>query len=242
MAAGIKGSLLPVLHLARGVLGGSQAEDLDGGVATVHHLSEVQTDHTVDVVVLEEALLLGLADVAAARGPRPLEVEDTGLADVPQVIHEVGGGAPAPLHADGRAAGDLILDPGAHTRAGRILTLALGQGREHHVRVVALIRSLAAGPPEAARAAFPPRPREKTVLVALTERVIAATISGTASRVVAALKKTSQSHFSNHLFGHYHVIYVLAIQDLPKAPVFGPFSWCHQNHLGQTACLNFVSG
>jgi len=217
MAAGIKESLLPVLHLVRGVLGGSQAEDLEGAVATVHHLSEVPIDHTVDVVVAEEVLLVGLADKPAARDPRPLEVEDTRLAGAPQVIHEVGGGAPVPLHAGGQAADDLILDPGAHTRAGRILTPALGQDREPRVRVVALTPSLVAVLSvglEAARtrAAFPLRPREKTVLVALTERVIAATISGTAGRVVAALKKTSQSHFLQAtFFGHYDVIYVLAI-------------------------------
>lgn len=241
MAAGIKGSLLPVLRLVRGVLGGSQAEDLEGGAATAHHLSEVQIGHTVDVVVPEEDLLVGLADAAVARGRRPLEVQDTGLADVPQAIHEVGGGAPAPLHVGERAVDDLIPDPGAHTRAGRILTPALGQGRGHRVRVVALTPPLAAVPSIAlaaarSRAAFPRRPREKTVFVALTEQVIAATISGTANHVVAALKKTSQSYFANHVFGHYDVLYVLAIKILPKAPVFGPFSLCHQSHLGQTAC------
>jgi len=186
----------PVLHLVRGVLGGSQAEDLEGGVVIVHHISEVQIDHTVDVVVPEEDLLVGLADVAAVRDPHRPELEDTGPADVPRVIHEVGGGAPVPLYAGGQVADALILRPGAHTRAGRILTPALGQDHEHCVRVVTLTPPLAAVPSVAleavrSRAVFPPRPRETTVFVVLTKRVIAATTSGTASHVATALKKTN---------------------------------------------------
>jgi hypothetical protein len=195
----------PVLHLVRGVLGGSQADDLEGEVVTVHHLFEVQIDHTVGVVVPEEVLLVGLADVAAARDPRSLEAEDMGPAGVHQVIHEVGGGAPAPLHAGGQAVDDLILSPGAHTHAGRILTPALGQDHEHHVRVVAPTPPLAAAPSVAleaarSRAVFPLRPRETTVLVVPTKRLFAATTSGTAGRVAAALKRTNQCHFLRSIF------------------------------------------
>jgi len=244
MGAGIKLGLLPVrgpvLHLVRGVLGGCQAEDLGGEVVTVHHLSEAQIDHTVDVVVLEEVLLVALADVTAARAPRSLGVEDTGLADVPRVIHEVGGGVPAPLHASGQAVLDRILGPGAHTRAGRILTPALGQGHEHHVRVVALTRPLAAVPSAAraavpSRAAFPPRPPETIVLAVLIELAIAATISGIASRVATALKKPNQSHSATTVLTLRCNLF-LSNKNLPKAPVFGPFSSYHQNRLGQTAC------
>ena len=231
----------PVLHLVRGVLGGSQAEDLEGQVVTVHHLSEVQIDHIVDVVAPGEVLLVGLADAAAARGPRHLEVEDTGPAGVLRVIYEVGGGAPVPLHAGGQAAEDLSLSLGAHTRAGRILTPALGQDHEHRVRVVAPTPPLAAVRSVAleavrSRAVFLPRPRETTVPVVLNRRVIAAMTSGTADRVATALKKTNKCHFfANHLFGHYGVIYSSNTY-FPKAPVFGSFNSCHQNHLGQMAC------
>ena len=213
MVVGTTEGLLPVrglvLHLVRGVLGGSQAEDLEGPVVTVHHLFEVQIDHIVDVVVPEEALLVGLAAAAAARDPRRLEVEDTGPAGVPRVIYEVGGGAPVPLHVGGQAAEDLSLCPGAHTRAGRILTPALGQDHEHHVRVVAPTPPLAAVPSVAlaavrSRAVFPLRPRETTVPVVLDKRVIAATTSGTVDRVATALKRTNQCQF---FFGHYGKIY-----------------------------------
>jgi len=195
----------PVLHLVRGVLGGSQADDLEGQVVTVHHLSEVQIDHTVGVVVPEEVLLVGLADVAAARDPRCLEAEDTGPADDPRVIHEVGGGAPVPLHAGGQAADDLILSPGAHTHAGRILTPARGQDHEHRVRVVAPTPPLAAAPSVAleavrTRAVFPLRPRETTVPVVLTKRLFAATTLGTAGRVATAHKRTNQCHFLRIIF------------------------------------------
>ena len=190
----------PVLHLVRGVLGGSQAEDLEGQVATAHHLSGVQIDHSVGVVVPEGGLLVGLADEAAAPDPHRLEVEDTGHADAPRVIYEVGGGAPVPLHAGGQVADDRSRSPGAHTRAGRILTPALGRDHEHRVRVVAPTPPLPAVPSVAlevvrSRAVFPPHPRETTVLVVLNKRVIAATTSGTADRVATALKKTNQCHF-----------------------------------------------
>ena len=195
----------PVLPLVRGVRGGSQAEDLEGQVATVHHLSGVQIDHTVDVAVPGEALLVGLADAAAARDPHRLEVEDTGPVGVPQVIYEVGGGAPVPLHAGGQAGDDPSRSQEAHTRAGRILTPALGQDREHHVRVVAPTRPLPAVPSVAlevvrTRAVFPPRPRETTVPVVLNRRVIAATTSGTADRAAIALKRTNQCHFLRTIF------------------------------------------
>lgn len=215
MVAGIMEGRLPgrgpVLSRVRGVPGGSQAEDLEEEVVIVHHLSEVQIDHTVDVVVPEEVLLVGLADVAAAHDPPRLEVEDTGLADAPRVTHEVGGGVPAPLHAGGQAADGLILGPGAHTRAGRIPTPALGQGHEHRARVVALTLPLAAAPSVAleaarSRAAFPRHHRETTVLVVLIQRVIAAMTSETAGPVAAPHKKTSQSHFAIYLLGHYDVI------------------------------------
>ena len=204
MVVDTKGGLLPVrgpvLHLVRGVLGGSLVEDLEGQVVTVHHLFEVQIDHIVDVVVPEEVLLVGLADVAAVRDPRRLELEDTGLVGVPRVIYEVGGGAPVALHAGGQAAEGLSLSPGAHTRAGRILTPALGQDHEHRVHVVAPTPPLEAVPFVALEvvrfhAAFPPRPRETTVPVVLNKRVIAATTLGTADRVATALKKTNQCHF-----------------------------------------------
>lgn len=195
----------PVLHLVRGVLGGSQAGDLEGQVVTVHHLSEVQIDHTVDVVVPGGDLLVDLVDVAAARDPRHLEAEGTGPAGVPRVIHEVERGAPVLLHAGGRVADDLILSPGVHTHAGHILTPALGQDHEHRVRVVAPTPPLAAAPSVAleavrSRAVFPPRPRETTVLVVLNKPPIAATTSGTAGRVATALQKTNQCHFCEPSF------------------------------------------
>ncbi len=157
------------------------------------------------VVVPEEVLLVGLADAAAARDPRRLEVGDTGPAGDPRAIYEVGGGAPVPLHAGGQAAGDLSRSPGAHTRAGHILTPALGQDHEHRVRVVAPTPPLPAVPSVAlevvhSRAVFPPRPRETTVPVVPNKRVIAATTSGTADRVATALKKTNQCHFLRTIF------------------------------------------
>jgi len=129
----------------------------------------------VGVVVPEEVLLVGLADVAAARGPLRLEVGDTGPADVPRVIHEVGGSALDPLHAGGQAADDPIPDPGVHTRVGRILTPVLGQDHGRRVRVVGLTLALGAVldpsvalEPVRSRAAFPLRPPETTVLILLT--------------------------------------------------------------------------
>jgi hypothetical protein len=209
MVADIKGGLLPVrgpvLRLVRRVPGGSQVEDLEGEVVTVHHHSELQIGHIVDVVASGEVLLVGLADAAVARGPLCPEVEDTGLAGVPRVIHEVGGGALVPLHAGGPAAGGLIPGPGARTRADHILTRALGQDHGHHARAVALTPLLAVAPSAAleavrTRVAFPLPPPETTVLVVLTERAIAATTSGTAGRVVAALKKTSHRPLQKPFF------------------------------------------